>query len=374
MKILMILSNPFMVDPRVYKEAISLSDTGHDVTVVFWDRHGEYPLDDMVKNVRVVGIRNKGLMKVFPHDLFRNPVWWRKAYKKALELYKNGYKFDVVHCHDLDTLPTGVWLKKSLNVKIVYDAHEIFGYMIQKTMPKYVAKVAFLMEKFLIKKVDQIITVNDPLKMFFSKITHNPIDIVMNCGAIITNTYHPPKNTLFTISYFGVLDRSRMFPKIVDYIGTIDNIKFVIAGKKEGLYNEVEKASKKYSNIIFLGSIPYNKVIEKTLDCNVVLCMLDPVEKNNQVGLPNKIFEAMLTGRPVIVTKGLYCSKLVETEKCGVSVEYDFEEVKNAIINLRDNLKRCEELGKNGLNAAIREYNWEKQKKTLLSVYERLNV
>jgi glycosyltransferase involved in cell wall biosynthesis len=102
--------------------------------------------------------------------------------------------------------------------------------------------------------------------------------------------------------------------------------------------------------------------------------MFDPTDKNTQVGLPNKIFDAMLTGRPIIVTKGLYYSKLVETEKCGVLVEYDFEEVKKSIIMLRDNPKRCEELGKNGLNAALREYNWEKQKKILLSVYERLNA
>ena len=374
MKILMVLSNPFIVDPRVYKEAISLSDTGHEVTVVFWDRHAEYPSEDRVKNVRVVGIRNKGLMKGLPHDLFRNPLWWWKAYKKALGLYKSGYRFDVVHCHDLDTLQTGVWLKKRLNVKLVYDAHEIFGYMIERTMPTCVAKVSFLIEKILIKNVDQVITVNEPLKTFFSKISGSPIDIVMNCGEILTNTYCPPKNSLFTISYFGVLERSRMFPEILDYIGTIDNIRFIIAGKKEGLYTEVETVSKKYKNIIFLGTIPYNQVVEKTLECNAILCMFDPVEKNNQVGLPNKIFEAMLTGRPVIVTKGLYYSKLVETENCGVSAAYDFEDVKKSIMMLRDNPQQCEELGKNGLSAAIREYNWERQKKTLLSVYERLNA
>ncbi len=61
--------------------------------------------------------------------------------------------------------------------------------------------------------------------------------------------------------------------------------------------------------------------------------------------------------------------------KCApVSVEYDFEDVKKSIIMLRDNPTRCEELGKNGLNAALREYNWGTQKKILLSVYERLNV
>jgi glycosyltransferase involved in cell wall biosynthesis len=374
MKILMILSNPFIVDPRVYKEAMSLSDAGHQVTVIFWDRHAEYPSDETIQGVRVVGIRNKGLMKIMPHDLFRNPLWWRKAFKNASELYKNGYRFDVVHCHDLDTLQTGVWLKKRLNVKLVYDAHEIFGYMIEKTMPSFVSKISFLIEKRLIKNVDHIITVNDPLKTFFSKITHHPIDIVMNCGEIITNTYSPPKNSMFTVSYFGILESSRMFPKIVEYLGTIENIQFLVAGKKARLYNQVEQVSRKYKNIVFLGSIPYNTVIEKTLDCNAILCMLDPREKNNQVGLPNKIFEAMLTGRPVIVTKGLYYSNLVETERCGVSVEYDFEEVQKSIIMLRDTPKLCEELGKNGLNAAIREYNWEKQKKTLLSIYERLNA
>jgi glycosyltransferase involved in cell wall biosynthesis len=374
MKILMILSNSFIVDPRVYKEAMSLSDAGHTVTVIFWDREGKYAPEQTVKNVRVIGIKTTGLMKLLPHDLFRNPLWWRRAYKKAQDLYRKGDTFDVVHCHDLDTLQAGVWLKRDLNIKLIYDAHEIFGYMIERTMPRFVSKISFIIEKTLIKHVNQIITVNDPLKTFFSKITHHPIDIVMNCGEIITSTYSPPKNSMFTVSYFGILETSRMFPKIMEYLGTIDDIQFLVAGKKARLYNQVEQVSKKYNNIVFLGSIPYNTVIEKTLACNTILCMLDPGEKNNQVGLPNKIFEAMLTGRPVIVTKGLYYSNLVETERCGVSVAYDFEEVKKSIIMLRDNPKLCEELGKNGLNAAIREYNWEKQKKTLLSVYERLNA
>ena len=374
MKILMILSNPFVIDPRVYKEAISLSDAGHEVTVVFWDRHAEYPPEDTIKGVHVFAIRNTGLMKILPHDLFRNPLWWRKAYKKASDLFKNGNRFDVVHCHDLDTLQSGVWLKKHLNVKLVYDAHEIFGYMIEKTLPSFIARFSFLIEKRLIQDVDHIITVNDPLHTFFSKITTRPIDIVMNCGEIITTAYIPPRNTVFTVSYFGILESSRMFPKILEVLGTIEQIQFHIAGKKARLYKEVEQLSKQYPNIVFYGSIPYSTVVERTLQCNVILCMLDPQEKNNQVGLPNKIFEAMLTGRPVIVTKGLYYSKLVEAEKCGLSVDYDFDAVKKIIIMLRDNPTLCEELGRNGLNAALRTYNWEAQKGTLLSVYERLKT
>src|SRR4030042_1442715 len=104
MKILMILSNPFMVDPRVHKEAKALVDSGHEVTVIVWDRRHEYKPKDTVDGIKLVSIHNKGLLKILPNDLFRNPIWWRRAYKKGQELYNKDFKFDVVHCHDLDTL------------------------------------------------------------------------------------------------------------------------------------------------------------------------------------------------------------------------------------------------------------------------------
>ncbi|MBE9594619.1 MAG: glycosyltransferase, partial [Proteobacteria bacterium] len=136
LKILMLLSNPFMVDPRVYKEAKALIGAGNEITVLVWDRHRDYEPESFVEGIRVVRIHNKGLLRIMPNDLFRNPLWWRKAYKKGLELYNTAqFKFDVTHCHDLDTLWAGVWLKKKLGIKLIYDAHEIFGYMIARDMP-----------------------------------------------------------------------------------------------------------------------------------------------------------------------------------------------------------------------------------------------
>jgi glycosyltransferase involved in cell wall biosynthesis len=112
-------------------------------------------------------------MKLLPNDLFRNPLWWRTAYKRGLELYKtNQFMFDVVHCHDLDTLQSGVRLKKKLKIKLIYDAHEIFGYMISRDMPKIVVNASFLMEKRLIKNVDRTITVNEPLENYLLSFIH----------------------------------------------------------------------------------------------------------------------------------------------------------------------------------------------------------
>jgi len=43
-KILMILSKPFVIDPRVYQEAESLVKNGYEVTVIVWDRRKDYKL------------------------------------------------------------------------------------------------------------------------------------------------------------------------------------------------------------------------------------------------------------------------------------------------------------------------------------------
>ena len=372
MKILMILSNPFMVDPRVNREAKALVSAGHEVTVITWDRKHDYESESIVDGVKIIRIHNKGLMKFLPNDLMRNPFWWRMAYKKGLELFKNDFRFDIIHCHDLDTLQSGVWLKKKLNVKLIYDSHEIFGYMIARSVPKFVVNTAFCIERRLIRYVDSIITVNEPLKKYFKSMTSKLITIIMNSKDLLTDEYVPPKNDLFTVFYSGALNKSRMFPEIVDIIGNIDSVKFVIAGRKESLYNEVKEKCMKYKNVEFLGTISIEAVINQTVESDAILCLFDPTDQNNKVGLPNKIFESMVAGRPIIVTKGLYCSEIIEEEKCGMVINYEKDSVKNAINQLRKKPELCEELGRNALQAAIKKYNWKKQEEKLIKTYEDL--
>ena len=367
----MILSNPLMVDPRVYKEIKALMEVGHEVSIIVWDRHHEYSPIEVIEGIKIIRIHNEGLMEIFPNDLLRNPIWWRKAYKKAMELYKNGYKFDVVHCHDLDTLQAGVWLKKKLNIKLIYDAHENFAYMIKEHVSHYIFKSAVKMEKKLTSYVDHIITVSPPLKNYLKTIANKPVTVVMNCKELINDKYIPPKNDIFTLIYIGVMIKERLFPDIVHAIGSLKNIRFVVGGKKEGLYWEVEKIAKNYGNIEFVGTVPLDKILPLTHAANAVLLPTrPPTNKYHQQTLFNKQFEAMVCGRPIIITKGTYAGKMIEKLKCGLTVEYNKEAIKEAIIKLRDNPKLCEELGRNAFMAAKERYNWEMEKKKLLKVYD----
>ena len=367
----MILSKPSITDDRVYLEAKSLVDIGYNVTIIEWDRKDEYKSEETYHKIRLVRIHNTFGMKTMPNDLLRNPFWWRKAYKKAIELYKKDFKFDAVHCHDLDTIQTGVWLKQKFGCKLVYDAHEIFGYMIQGNVPKIAVTYAFSMEKKLVRYIDHLITINEPLEQYFTSITNTPISIVMNCKELLIKEYQIPENKIFTICYFGLLSHNTMFPEVIDVIGGIDKVKFLIASKKENtLYEEVQNQSKQYDNIEFLGTLPSTEILKKTLQSNVVLNMIDPKIILNRIGISNKVFEAMATGRPIISTKDTYRGDFIQRENAGLAIDYTPDALRKAIIHLRDNPQLCETLGKNGFHAAKKTYNWEAQKIKLLKIYE----
>jgi len=366
MKILMIVSNPYTHDPRVYNEAMSLVNSGHDVTVIGWDRNNKHAIEEWNKNVRIIRIQNKGILRVLPGVMIKNPLWWRKAYRRGLKLFYDEWKFDVVHCHDLDTLPAGVWLKKKTNCRLYYDAHEIFGYMILDK-PKIISKLSFWMEKKLIKHVDKIITVNDPLKKYFKKISSKPIEIIMNCKKIGSTDYHSPENDVFTIIYLGALNEHRFLLETIDVIKEITDVKLIIGGQGK-LFDEIKNKCQQIKNIDFVGLVRQDKVIKMTKESNVVLCIFNPNNKNNQVGLPNKVFESMVCGRPIIITKDLYYENVVNDG--GITIEFSKKSLRESIIYLRDNPKFCERLGKNALKKAIEEYNWKTQEQKLLRLYK----
>ena len=112
-------------------------------------------------------------------------------------------------------------------------------------------------------------------------------------------------------------------------------------------------------------------MIPKTIEADVVVCMVNPNDKNNKIALANKQFEAIVCGRPIICTKGTYSGDMTEKLKCGLVVDYNEIGLKDAIISLRDDKKLCEQLGKNALKASL-EYNWDAQKKKLIKLYEEL--
>lgn len=370
MNILMILSNPFTHDPRVSNEAKSLIKAGHKVTVLAWDKGKKNNAIDQIDGINVVRSYNTKFMNMLPYDIFRLHFWWRKGFKDAIKLQEKN-NFDIVHCHDLDTLPIGIKLKKKLGIPLIYDAHEIWGYMVARDLPKIWSNYYLWKEKHIIKHVDNIITVNDPLKNYFESICNIPITIVMNCKPFQEEDYQTPNNERFTLLYIGSLSKSRFMLEIVDVVKEIPEIYCIIGGRGKTEYvSSLKQKCSAVNNVDFIGLVQMDKVLTMTKQADAVICMTSPMDPNNSRASANKQFEALVCGRPIICTKNTYPGIFTEKTKCGLVAKFNKEDLKRAILELKNNPKLCEEFGKNALNAAKEKYNWSFQEKKLIEVYK----
>jgi glycosyltransferase involved in cell wall biosynthesis len=370
----MVLSNAFTHDTRVYYEAKSLINAGNNVTILAWDKKRENSSFEVKDGINITRSFNSKFMSLLPYDIFKMHFWWRKGFKDALKLYKKD-PFEIIHCHDLDTLPIGIKLKNKLDLPLMYDAHEIWGYMVKKDLPRCWSNYYLKLEKRLLKNIDGFIIAEDRYADYFKKFTSKKMVPILNCKNFIKNSYEPTKNNIFTLIFIGTLSPKRYILELLDVVSDIDNVRCIIGGIGRSSYiDKIIKKSEFVENTEFIGKVSPKDIIPMTNKSDVSICMIDPSSFNNKIATANKQFEAMVCGRPIICTKGTRSGEITEEEKCGLVVEYNKEALKEAIIKLRDNPKLCEELGKNALKAAINKYNWELQEKKLLKLYEDIGA
>lgn len=365
MNVGMLVSNEVVRDTRVLLEARALARHGHRVRIVGWDRFDPAARDGPVADgVDVALVRTEGVMGAMKRDLFRNPIFWRRAYRLA-----RAWPADLWWAHDLDTLRTGVRLRGATGRPLVFDAHEVFAEMIRDDYGARVVRFAERMESRLLREVDAIVTVNPALEEHYRQ-TGLPVAVVMNCREDVAAAYEPPSAPDFTVLYVGTFHRQRFVFELIQAVQETEGVRLKIGGQKS-LSDEVRRRCAESPRTEFLGPVPAERVMPLTRECHAVCALLDPANANNRMGTPNKLFEAMAAGRPVLATKGTMSGNLVEAAKCGMALAYNVPAAKWAFERLRGDAAMQRALGEAGLRAAKEEYNWPAQEAKLLSVADR---
>lgn len=122
-----------------------------------------------------------------------------------------------------------------------------------------------------------------------------------------------------------------------------------------------------------MGSIGHEEVLRITAEADLLSVFRSHRVLASKYICGSKLLEAMMCGRPILVNKGTSTANKVLEENCGLVVDVNnIEEIKEAIIKLRDDPELCEELGANGRKAYEEQYGWEIMEQRLLTLYREL--
>jgi glycosyltransferase involved in cell wall biosynthesis len=382
----MLLTTDLKSDARVYHEARSLLKYGYDITVVMWNRKSCSKRKEIYDGIKVdnvsLSVPFTGThVSLFPYLVLFNLMTFFKL------LFMD---FDVVHCHDLDTLLAGLFAGKLKHKKIVYDAHEIYPLMVQPYVPKIIDEMLSLVEFSLIKKVDSLVTVSEILSDYFKKGVRDKdkISVIMNCkDARIFKTSKKEITELkerlgiekhFIILYDGWLmpdnGLEELFCAIEKLDGQMRDMVAVICG--DGYAEEEFRRMVKEKNIEnyvkFVGKLQSKDIPLFVNACDVMYVVRRSTAKYNFLSTPNRLFEAVIAGKPVIASNFGNVRRIVERGGFGLLVNFEkIDELCSALLRLKHDKRLREELSEKAKSMS-KTYNWASMEKKLLHLYENL--
>jgi sugar transferase (PEP-CTERM/EpsH1 system associated) len=375
--ILMLLTNAYEPDPRVRQEALALMGMGCHVQLLAWDRDLKAkPCECMegveVKRVFLASKHGRGSTQVFFYAWLYLKMFW-KGWRAA---------FDVIHCHDLDTLPLGFLLGKLKRKPVVYDAHESFTDMLQDSVHPAVRRGLVRIENFLIRRIDLLITVGEKLRRHFVERGARHAVVVGNWKRLneysrteqqsreVRRRLDIPDGAL-VIAYITNLLKDRKIEELL--AAAADNPDtYVILGGKGVLEEIVVRAAARNPRVLFVGFVSGKDIADYTCAADAVYYGFDPKNPNARFSAPNKLYEALAAGRPLITGDFGEIAEVVRAGGCGIVLpEYNEAELRKAFALLRDPNAR-NQMAQNARQCGRTAMNWEKGEEILRREYSAM--
>jgi glycosyltransferase involved in cell wall biosynthesis len=378
--VVMLLTNDFVADPRVEKEARALAADGWQVTVLGWDRsQNQQPFE-----VRgPINIERLGPLAAYgggPRSIGKFLEFWRRASRRAAEL-----RPQVVHCHDLDTAVAGLAARARMSirrqrVRLIVDFHELYresGMVPQHGFAGIMARLLVgLVERVATRNADAILVANPATtELYGAGRVREKTTLVENAPDLtrferIDYVRHPGEP--FRVCFIGQKRYVNGLVALMESVQRDDRFYALLAGG--GVAEaRVAEAAKRHRRVETVGRLRYEEIPNYYLNCHCVFAVYDSRLGNVRTLFPVKVMEGMACGLPVIVSRGTWIGDYVEREGVGFAVdESDVNEICEALGRLADDPALCARMGLRGREIVEGGLNWQSAAGRLSDVYRRL--
>lgn len=352
-----------MTDNRVHKVAVSLQKMDFEPVLIGRLLPESHVVERDYQTHRMKLLFRKGVMFYFEYNL-------------CLFLYLLKSKVDVFVANDLDTLPANYLASRFKRKPLIYDSHEYFTEVPELIGRPVVRTIWTWLEKILVPKVDAAYTVCDSIAEVYHDLYKVNFKVVRNLPVCpqVEKLEHQEKTETQpkVILYQGALNLGRGIGAAIRSMQYLDGAELWLAGDGD-LTSELKELVVEMgleSKVKFLGRLPLHQLHEVTCQADLGISLEEDLGLNYRFALPNKLFDYIQAGVPVLVSNLPEMRHIVEHYQIGdISETHQRKELAELMKSaLFDQAKRL--VWKQNLTKAAKELCWENEEKVLQVLYE----
>ncbi|MBE2280131.1 MAG: glycosyltransferase [Ignavibacteriaceae bacterium] len=339
-------------DTRVKNFYDSLTAKGVIVSVICFDWiEGDTTFPG--KNVKIYKLSKSSPLLFYPKFIFFT----------IYNLLK--FKGNKIFAEDIYTLPLAVIVAKLKRIKVIYDSRELFAFLAGLKNKKMTQRILTFIEEKFIRKTEKIIVTGSMDGVFISErynlhkekiIVHRNLPFYTNSEIVKIED-----GVKIVLAYQGVLTAGRGLNNLFKALYQNSNYTLEITGSGdslEKLKNDVSSLNL-VDRVKFNGRVNQNLLTGYTKKAHIGTALIENLSLSYYYALPNKLFEFINAGKPVIVSKLPQMVEIIEKYDCGWVVDLEKEnDLEELLDHLYNSKSEIEVKSQNCLKAA-KTLNWE---------------
>ena len=365
-RVIVSVTNDLVTDQRVNKSCLALQKTGFEVLLVGRKQRKSPPMDERP----YASHRMKLLFE-------KGPLFYAE-YNTRLFFFLLFHRANLLLSNDLDTILPNWFISRLKGIKMIFDSHEYYTETPELVNRPKVQRVWKRIEGFVVPKLDEMITVCDSIADLFREKYGVKCHVIRN---IPPRKALPPKGDkvalgLPTDKHLLILQGSginiqRGAEELVQAMSFLDDCFLMIIGGGDVLpiLKQMVEDLNITDRVRFFPRMPYQQMMAYTQLAELGFCLDKDTNLNYRFSLPNKLFDFIQAGVPIVASHLTEIEKIITKYDIGLFIpDHDPKSIAETIREGLENVER-RSVWKKGLVKAAEELCWENESKALMEIY-----
>lgn len=368
-KVFLSVTNDLTSEQRVHKVCLFLERSGFEVVMIGRRRRTSMPLENR-------SYQTKRMFLFFE----TGPLFYAE-YNLRLFFYLLFHKADVLVANDLDTLLANYFASRFTKSVLVHDSHEYFTGVPELAGRNFAKNTWKKIERKIFPKLAHLYTVNDSIAKLYMDEYGVEAKVVRNFPILKENlkTAKSKKELQLPedkkiILYQGSVNVDRGLIEAVEAMQFVEGAVLLVVGDGDILEDVKAKARKLNlaEKLIFKKRVPFEELVHYTSHADLGISLDKDTNINYRYSLPNKIFDFVHAGVPVLASDLVEIKKIMEKYCIGSLVEsHDPKHIADKMNGMLNDSQKIKVWKENCL-AAKSELCWQNEENVLREIYFRL--